>query len=79
VVWQWRFNLPTNIPLYFVVVRQMAAEGQADKEHISTVRQWVEHFGSVSVVVSMAINTRHYFWSDLCTCRTKGFSNTIPS
>ena len=24
-------ELPTNIPLYFVTVRQMAAEGQCDK------------------------------------------------
>ena len=30
VVWQQRLNLPTNIPLYVVAVRQMAAEGQSD-------------------------------------------------
>ena len=31
VVWQWRLNFPINIPLYFVAVQQMAAEGQSDK------------------------------------------------
>ena len=31
VVCQQRLNLPTNIPLHFVAVRQMAAEGQSDK------------------------------------------------
>ena len=31
VGWQERLNLPTNIPLYFVCVQQMAAEGQSDK------------------------------------------------
>jgi transposase len=31
VVWQWRLNLPANIPLNFVPVRQMTADGQSDK------------------------------------------------
>ena len=31
MVWQQRLHLPTNIPLHFVVIRQMAAEGQSDK------------------------------------------------
>ena len=31
VGWQLRLNLPTNIPLHFVAVQQMAAEGQCDK------------------------------------------------
>ena len=30
MVWQWRLNLPTSIPLHFVVILQMAAEGQSD-------------------------------------------------
>jgi len=30
VIRQRRLNLPTNIPLHFVAVRQMAAEGQFD-------------------------------------------------
>ena len=31
VVWQQRLNLLANIPLPFVAVQQMAAEGQSDK------------------------------------------------
>ena len=31
VVWQWRLNFPSNIPLHFVAVQQLAAEGQFDK------------------------------------------------
>ena len=31
MIWQKRLNLPANIPLYFVAVRQMTAEGQSDK------------------------------------------------
>ncbi len=31
VIWQYRLNLPTNIPLHFVAVQQMAAEGHSDK------------------------------------------------
>jgi len=31
VSWQWRLKLPTNIPLHFVAMWQMAAEGQSDK------------------------------------------------
>ena len=31
VVWQYRFNLPTNVLLHVVAVQQMAAERQADK------------------------------------------------
>jgi len=27
----------------------------------------------VSVVVSMEINRRHYFWSSLCVCRARQF------
>ena len=30
VVWQKRLNLPANIPLGFVAVQQMAAEGLSD-------------------------------------------------
>ena len=30
-MWQYRLNLPANIPLNFVAVRQMTAEGQSDK------------------------------------------------
>ena len=31
LIWQQRLNLPANIPLNFVAVRQMTAEGQSDK------------------------------------------------
>ena len=31
VVWQYRLTLPTNIPLHFVTMRQMPAEGQSDR------------------------------------------------
>jgi hypothetical protein len=31
VIWQLRLNLPANIPLNFVAMRQMAVEGQSDK------------------------------------------------
>ena len=31
VVWQWRLNLLTNIPLHFFAAWQMAAEWQSDK------------------------------------------------
>jgi hypothetical protein len=31
VIWQYRVNLPANIPLNFVAVRQMTAEGQSIK------------------------------------------------
>ena len=31
VIWQYRLNLPANIPLNFVAVRQMRAERQSDK------------------------------------------------
>ena len=31
VVWLQRMNLPTNTPLHFVAMRQMAAEGETDK------------------------------------------------
>jgi len=31
VVWQWRLSLPTNIPLHFVTMQQMAEEGVSDK------------------------------------------------
>jgi len=31
VIWQYRLNLPANIPFNFVAVRQMTAEGQSDK------------------------------------------------
>jgi hypothetical protein len=31
VIWQYRVNLPANIPLSFVTVRQMTAEGQSVK------------------------------------------------
>jgi len=30
LVWQKRLTLPANIPLYFVVMSQMAAEGQSE-------------------------------------------------
>ena len=30
-MWQQRLNLPANIPLHFVAMSQMAAEGQSDK------------------------------------------------
>jgi len=30
-VWQKRFNLPTDIPLYFIAMQQMATEEQFDK------------------------------------------------
>ena len=36
VVWQQRLNIPTNIPLYCVAVRQMAAEGQSGKTVFDT-------------------------------------------
>ena len=31
VIWQWRLNLTSNIPLNFVAVWQMTAEEQSDK------------------------------------------------
>ena len=31
MVWQQRVNLLINIPLHFVAVQQMAAEGQSDR------------------------------------------------
>jgi len=31
VAWQESLNVPTSIPLHFVAVQQMAAEGWADK------------------------------------------------
>jgi hypothetical protein len=31
VLWQWRVNLPTNILLNFVAMRQMTPEGQSYK------------------------------------------------
>ena len=30
VVWQQRLNIPTNIPVHFVDMQWMAAEGQSD-------------------------------------------------
>jgi len=40
MVWQQRLNLPTNIPFYFVVAQQMAAEGHSDRME-SDVEVWV--------------------------------------
>ena len=37
VIWQWRLNLPANIPLNFVAVRQTTAEGQSNKMASDTV------------------------------------------
>ena len=31
VVWQERLRLPTNIPVHFIAMKQMTAEGQSDK------------------------------------------------
>jgi len=31
LIWQYRLNLPANIPLNVVAMRQMTAEGQSDK------------------------------------------------
>ena len=31
VVWRWRLKIPTNIPLHFVAMWQMAAEGQSGR------------------------------------------------
>ena len=36
VVWQYMLNLPTNIPLHFVAVQQMAVERQHDKIEFDT-------------------------------------------
>jgi len=36
VVWQYRLNLPTNIPLHSVAMWQMTAEGKYDKSVYET-------------------------------------------
>ena len=44
MVWQWRLNLPTNIPLHFVAVKQMATEGQNDKMEVRMKQRCVTEF-----------------------------------
>ena len=39
VVWQKQLSLPANIPIYFVAVWHMAAEGQSDKM-VSDMQVW---------------------------------------
>jgi len=46
VVWQWRLNLPTNIPLHVTAVRQMAAEGHSDTMAFDVEVQMKQSFGT---------------------------------
>ena len=43
-IWQWMLNLPTNIPLHFVVVQQMAAKEQSDRT-VSDMELWLKERG----------------------------------
>jgi len=55
-MWQQMLNLRTNIPLYFVSVQQIAAEGQSDRM-LAEMEQWcVTGFLHVEAMVATDIH-----------------------
>ena len=63
LVWQQRLNLPTNVPLHVVVVRQMAAESDkmvSDVKVQMKQRGGIEFFHAENIA---SIDIHQYLWN----------------